>query len=542
MSGQQSLDTFSAALEDAYNKGTFACGGRIPIMSITTSITTDTSGHSSEVETQVFDQIIATKPVTIRYGPSGKGQTLRLPTDTNNDTAFTNLISSCEPAAFGRGGENVYDEQYRKATKLDVSDFCTDFCPYQTGIIDIVSQLLMPSVKHRVTTPCPAKQPTTMPGHIEPETRALHVSLVGHTYVDSMTLTEIITSSTLDDLASIMQLYKQMYGHDLEHVLQCRLSDHDLALLDILAEASAHDRAKYVSDEHNVETDSTTTGIRAELCKLNVYSGPSGRFKAHVDTPQSEPRIGSLVVCLPSDFDGGILSATHQNNTVEFDWSSSSSANQTPYIHWAASCSDCSHEVQEVTAGQRVTLTYNLYASRGSGLLAGEKHSMDAMRLPLYQPLVDLLKCRTFMTTGGRMAIGLAHAYPYTHGLLYRNMPRALKGADMMVYETLLRLGLGGEFIRVMDLTEELTKYRTEQSMYNRSTYDDSDSDTDAVPGADMFYRSGFEPMTVSDSRPLQTYDLLDGLPGWERLGDVQWIRHPRNLQMEVAYMATVWE
>ncbi|KAI5236827.1 hypothetical protein E4T43_08378 [Aureobasidium subglaciale] len=491
MSGPQALETFSAALEDASNKGAFACGGRIPIL----LDTKDASEHDPGVGIQKsdHDQIIAPKPVTIRYGPPGQ--------------AFTSLISSCEPAAFGRGGENVYDEQYRKATKLDVSDFCTDFCPYQTGIIDVVSQLLMPPVKQKSVVPVPVTQPATMPEHIEPNTRALHIALAGYTYVDSMTLTEINTSLTRDDLASILQLYEQKFGRNLEKVLEHRLSDPDLVLLDILAEALAHARAENVSDDTDVETEATTLGVRAELYKLNVYSGPSGRFKAHVDTPRSETQIGSLIVCLPSEFEGGNLSTTHQENTVEFDWSRSSSANQTPSIHWAAFYSDCSHEVQEVTAGHRVTLTYDLYASRGSGLLAGGKHSMDATRLPLYQPLFDLLQCRTFMTTGGRMAISLVHAYPHTHGLLYRNMPRTLKGADMMLYETLLRLKLAGVFIRVMDLTEELT----EQRMNKTYGLDDSDGETDAVPGADMFYRSGFEPITISSSGPLGTCDLVGG-------------------------------
>ncbi|RSL41595.1 hypothetical protein CEP53_012676 [Fusarium sp. AF-6] len=36
-------------------------------------------------------------------------------------------------------------------------------------------------------------------------------------------------------------------------------------------------------------------GVRAEMYKLNVYSGPSGKFKAHVDTPRSDRQMGSLV-------------------------------------------------------------------------------------------------------------------------------------------------------------------------------------------------------------------------------------------------------
>ncbi|KAL2822338.1 hypothetical protein BDW59DRAFT_173854 [Aspergillus cavernicola] len=42
--------------------------------------------------------------------------------------------------------------------------------------------------------------------------------------------------------------------------------------------------------------------LSAELYKLNMYSGPSGLFHKHVDTPRVQSLIGSLVVCLPSTF------------------------------------------------------------------------------------------------------------------------------------------------------------------------------------------------------------------------------------------------
>jgi hypothetical protein len=47
-------------------------------------------------------------------------------------------------------------------------------------------------------------------------------------------------------------------------------------------------------------------GVVAELYKLNVYSGPSGMFKPHIDTPRGRTQFGSLVVCLPTDFEGDI--------------------------------------------------------------------------------------------------------------------------------------------------------------------------------------------------------------------------------------------
>ena len=45
-------------------------------------------------------------------------------------------------------------------------------------------------------------------------------------------------------------------------------------------------------------------GVEAELYMLNVYSGPGGFFRPHVDTPRRGEQFGSLVVCLPVGFQG----------------------------------------------------------------------------------------------------------------------------------------------------------------------------------------------------------------------------------------------
>ena len=351
MSGQQLLGAFTSALGEADSESTFACGGHIPV--ILDRINTP-GNKNSDVESQVFDQVIMTKPITIRYGAPGQGQTLRLPTDTTKDPAFLNLISTCEPATFGRGGRDVYDEQYRKATKLDTSDFCADFYPYETGIIDVVSQLLMPSVKRKVADPSPAKLYANLPA-IKADVELLHAAIEGSEKFDSMTIMEIMISRSPTDLALITNMYKARFKRELDQVLEQRLEGTDLILLDILAESLAKgDGSKSPRNKVNAN-NKANMGIRAELYKLNIYSGPSGKFKAHVDTPRSETQIGSLVVCLPSAFQGGTLSVSHQDNTVKFDWSASSPAGQTPCIQWAAFYSDCSHEVQEVTAGHRVT-------------------------------------------------------------------------------------------------------------------------------------------------------------------------------------------
>lgn len=70
--------------------------------------------------------------------------------------------------------------------------------------------------------------------------------------------------------------------------------------------------------------------------------------------------MGSLVVCLASAHEGGQLTVRHQGRAVTYDWGPASAS----AVQWAAFFSDCEHEVCEVTAGHRVTLTYNLYWTR----------------------------------------------------------------------------------------------------------------------------------------------------------------------------------
>ncbi|KAK6858062.1 hypothetical protein PG995_005761 [Apiospora arundinis] len=67
------------------------------------------------------------------------------------ETSLKRLVQHCQPATFGRGGKDVYDESYRRAGKMDPTAFCTTFDPYTAGIIDTVAQVLLPSVYDSVT-------------------------------------------------------------------------------------------------------------------------------------------------------------------------------------------------------------------------------------------------------------------------------------------------------------------------------------------------------------------------------------------------------
>jgi hypothetical protein len=148
------------------------------------------------------------------------------------------------------------------------------------------------------------------------------------------------------------------------------------------------------------------------------------------------------VVSLPSDHEGGQLAVRNAGNEVVFDWSkSANTTDTTPCIKWAAFYSDSQHEVLQVTSGHRITLTYNLYVTRGAGHLAGFATALDATTLPLYKTIQTALEKPDFFPKGHVIAVWLTHAYAHT--TKHTNfLPDSLKGADMSLYETAIALGL----------------------------------------------------------------------------------------------------
>ncbi|KAM0441304.1 hypothetical protein ACHAPT_000613 [Fusarium lateritium] len=85
--------------------------------------------------------------LAIRWDRDDQGQCRKLLLPTSDDDAvsqesFDLILKDCEPATFGVGGEEVLDEEYRKAGKLDDTRFSTSFNPYGHGILDTINQVL----------------------------------------------------------------------------------------------------------------------------------------------------------------------------------------------------------------------------------------------------------------------------------------------------------------------------------------------------------------------------------------------------------------
>ncbi|KAL3490029.1 hypothetical protein BJX62DRAFT_238483 [Aspergillus germanicus] len=173
--------------------------------------------------------------------------------------------------------------------------------------------------------------------------------------------------------------------------------------------------------------------IKAELYKLNVYSGPSGLFRKHVDTPRGA---------------SGILNVEHHGHEVTFDWSDKSDT----IIQWAAFYSDCEHEIETITNGDRVTLTYNLCVTEPiGGLTIGYTSVIDPKTFSIYGWIKNLFANDNFMENGGILGFGCSHAYAHSSDLADTHLPRALKGADLVIYSVLLSLEIKLSILPVLD-------------------------------------------------------------------------------------------
>ncbi|KAJ4183303.1 hypothetical protein NW755_009793 [Fusarium falciforme] len=183
-------------------------------------------------------------------------------------------------------------------------------------------------------------------------------------------------------------------------------------------------------------------GVLAKLYKLNVYSAPSGMFKPHVDTPRGHTHFGSLVVALPTTYEGGQLRVVSKGKeTVGLEqpkW------DYPPSIRWIAFYSDCEHEVLPVTAGHRITLTYELWvADYLGGLTQPQAKTPGSAHYAIYERTKTMLSCPHLLRYGGVIGYWCAYQYPETFAGTehYERYLRTLKGVDAAIFAVFRSLG-----------------------------------------------------------------------------------------------------
>ncbi len=170
--------------------------------------------------------------------------------------------------------------------------------------------------------------------------------------------------------------------------------------------------------------------IRAELYKLLVYEDGCF-FVSHRDTEKAEGMFATMVVVLPSEYNGGELVIRHREAEVKLDLRSADVSE----ISFAAFYADCVHEVLPITMGYRLTLIYNLFRAD--------------QKLPLPQPpdyrneqigVAELLcNWAAKLEADPEGAIPEKLIYLLEHGYSSAELGfDSLKGADAAVAEVLL--------------------------------------------------------------------------------------------------------
>ena len=135
---------------------TFACGGSIPIIVNNTSTEPTHDNSPAPADPEILP-LASSRPVDIRWDPHDETLPARhakitFPLAPATEGNLDQLIKDMQPATFGKGGQDVYDESYRKATKLDPDSFSTTFNPYELGIVDVIAQTLLPTLRHAKQT------------------------------------------------------------------------------------------------------------------------------------------------------------------------------------------------------------------------------------------------------------------------------------------------------------------------------------------------------------------------------------------------------
>jgi hypothetical protein len=210
--------------------------------------------------------------------------------------------------------------------------------------------------------------------------------------------------------------------------------------------------------------------ISAELYSVNVYTD-GGHFAPHKDTPRGSDMLGTLVVCLPSQFESGKLVLSHRGVVQKFDWGRAIQAQKKPnQLHWVAFFGDVDHRIERVWFGARVTLTYLL--RRG----AGGAPSRDAAREDLAPRVQEawraLLANQNSLSEGGTLAYPCCHLYHQDARFQQKQTPitldtvTMLKGRDHLVAATALQAGLKVSFHPYMfencaDETWQLDRFPT---------------------------------------------------------------------------------
>ena len=161
------------------------------------------------------------------------------------------------------------------------------------------------------------------------------------------------------------------------------------------------------------------TAVTSNLYKLLLYE-KGAMFKPHQDTEKEPGMFATLIITLPSYYEGGAVVVTHcgHSKTLEVE----SPAFFHSYLAWYA---DVTHEIQPITSGYRLVLVYNLIKAPGG---CGPSASSLATQR---RELTSIIKDWNDASNAGDKYVPEALMYKLDHKYTDANISlQALKGLD----------------------------------------------------------------------------------------------------------------
>ncbi|MFV0445959.1 MAG: 2OG-Fe(II) oxygenase, partial [Planctomycetaceae bacterium] len=278
--------------------------------------------------------------------------------------------------------------------------------------------------------------------------------------------------------------------------LQCR-PDWDAAI------AAA---AESIATQLGLPADS----LIAEPYKLLLYE-VGGMFLPHRDSEKLDGMVASLIVVLPTFFEGGQLKVEHNDDRKRFDFKSATEEKSAEYVAFYA---DCEHAVEKVTRGRRLALAYNLVLKPQTGRSRKPKASPSEV-------LSHALRTWASTNPGEPLMFALEHLYtPKSLSL------KLLKGHDRALADAVVAAAEETDGIVHLAQVERHVNQHADDGYYgydryrrSRYRYDDEEDYEDEDGDDDDYSRRGRS--AASRKRELELGEVYEdelSASGWKTL------------------------
>jgi hypothetical protein len=193
--------------------------------------------------------------------------------------------------------------------------------------------------------------------------------------------------------------------------------------------------------------------VEAKPYKLLVYQR-GGFFLPHRDSEKLNRMVASMIVVLPSPFDGGALVVRHESAKQTFPLEEAARGKSPCYVAFYA---DCEHEVQRVTGGYRLCLAYNLLLRGGKWIKSSSATVRSAEPTEVLAESIG-----TWVAAQQAEPLVFALEHHYTQRGLSLDL---LKGADREIADLLVAAAAKADcFVHLAQVTRHLLQFADDGS------------------------------------------------------------------------------